>query len=129
MLLYFCFIAALIIGILLSIIGDKKFKEPVLFSGLIIAIISGILFGISSIVIIDSHVGQDVKLQAKQAERDALVWQIEHDKYDGSGNAIGKFNKDVIENKLLVENPWFNWMTDQYYSEVETINLDEYTQK
>lgn len=126
MLLYICFIVALGIGIILAIVGSEKFHDSVFGAGMIITAVFSCAVIFSTISLIVNHVNQDAKLEAKQAERSALVWQLENDKYDGSSNAIGDFNSDVIQSKAMLESDWLNIFVDQYYSEVEPIDLSKY---
>lgn len=127
MLLLFVSILVLALGIILMIINSKTYNEVFSWFGIVAIVIGSLIAFISVLGVIDSHSRQDAKLSAKIAEREAIVWQIENNQYDGSSNALGKFNAEVIENKMDLENPWFNWMTDQYYADIEPIDVSEYT--
>ena len=65
----------------------------------------------------------DRNLAALQAEHDALVYQAENNMY--LGDAVGKFNSELVRNQLGHEDPWTSWFYGSYWVEVEPIEFNK----
>lgn len=99
------------VAFIISILGLKfidSYDHEILWGALsATAIISGLLLLIFVMVIISEHAFADITLAKLQAERDALVYQIEHNLF--LGDALGEFNKKIVGWKMAYENPWTSW--------------------
>jgi hypothetical protein len=73
--------------------------------------------------ILSEYSFKDIKVAELQAEREALVYQLNHELY--LGNSIGEFNKKIIKGQKLHENPWTSWLRGNYYMEIDPIDLSE----
>lgn len=93
------------------------------FLALIVLIASILLLISCSIFIFDEHVFADSHKAQLQAERDALIYQINNKLY--VGNAIGEFNAKVISAKHIKLNPWTNWFMGDYILDIELIDVEE----
>lgn len=92
-----------------------------------IAVVMSVLFLIAAlcmgITAISENTHQDRKLAALQAERTALVYQVEHNLY--LGDAVGKFNSDLINSQFGHEDPWTSWFYGSYWMEVDPIEFND----
>ena len=93
----------------------------------IVGLVCSFSFGIAlaSMVIIAIAVNSfhDRNLATLQAEREALVYQVENNLY--LGDAVGKFNSELIRNQLGRKSPWISWLYGSYWLEVEPIELNK----
>ena len=74
------------------------------------------------IVIIGANTFHERNLAALQAERDALVYQVENNMF--LGDAVGKFNSELIRHQIGHENPWTSWFYGSYWTEVDIVKFD-----
>jgi len=111
---------------IISILGLKfidSYDHDTLYGMLIgIAFISTILLLIFVTVIICENAFGDIMLAKLQAERDALVYQMEHNLF--LGDALGEFNKKIIGYKMVYENPWTSWFQGDYILQIDPIDLN-----
>lgn len=96
-------------------------------TGYVVGLICSALFGTLLVcmvtIAITSNSFHDRNLAAIQAEREALVYQAENNLY--LGDAVGKFNSELIRNQLGRKNPWISWFYGSYWLEVEPIELNK----
>lgn len=115
--------AILGISIFIVMCADDD-SHPILWgAGVLIAFISCVAALIICITIIDANVCHDRKLEALQAERKALVYQVEHNLY--LGDAVGKFNSDLINSQFGHDDPWTSWFYGSYWMEVDPIEFND----
>ena len=96
-------------------------------TGYVVGLICSALFGTLLVcmvtIAITSNSFHDRNLATLQAEREALVYQAENNLY--LGDAVGKFNSELIRNQLGHKNPWISWFYGSYWLEVEPIELNK----
>ena len=102
---------------------DDFDHDAVSFTAIIMIVISCITAMIIGVTIITENTFHDRKLAALQAERTALVYQVEHNLY--LGDAVGKFNSGLISSQLGHEDPWTSWFYGSYWMEVDPIEFGE----
>jgi len=111
---------------IISILGLKfidSYDHDTLYGMLIgITFISTILLLIFVTVSICENAFGDIMLAKLQAERDALVYQMEHNLF--LGDALGEFNKKIIGYKMVYENPWTSWFQGDYILQIDPIDLN-----
>lgn len=117
LLVLFIFLASLATGIFVDDYEHCAIKA----SGIIIAICSGVVLLCMICGIICEHTFVDHKVAELQAERDALVYQMDHQLY--LGDALGEYNKKIIWMRNMNENPWTSWFQGDYIYEVDPIEL------
>lgn len=88
---------------------------------LLTAVCTGFALVIMAGIIISEHTFVDQKIEALQAERDAIVYQMDNKLY--LGDALGKFNSKIISWRHTYENPWTSWFQGDYIYEVDPIAL------
>ena len=112
---------AFIISIL-GLIFIDSYDHDTLYAVLIgIATVSGLLLMIFVMVIICENAFADRMLAKLQAEREALVYQIEHNLF--LGDALGEFNKKIVSWKMVYESPWTSWFQGDYILQIDPISL------
>lgn len=113
------------VAFIISILGLKfidSYDHDTLYAVLIgIATVSGLFLLIFVMVIICEHAFADRMLAKLQAERDALVYQMEHNLF--LGDALGEFNKKIVGWKMMYESPWTSWFQGDYILQIDPINL------
>lgn len=102
---------------------DDFDHDAVSFTAIIMIVISCITAMIIGVTIITENTFHDRKLAALQAERTALVYQVEHNLY--LGDAVGKFNSKLIDSQFGHENPWTSWLYGSYWMEVDPIEFND----
>ena len=113
-------IAALGLGASIVILCSSEGENVV---GLVGLTFFGMVLFTMVTVAIASNSFHDRNLAALQAEREALAYQAENDLY--LGDAVGKFNSELIRNQLGHESPWTSWFYGSYWMEVEPIELNK----
>ena len=108
---------------LLVLLLDNFDHDAVSFTAIIMMTVSGIAAMIMGITVITENTCHNRRLAALQAERTALVYQVEHNLY--LGDAVGKFNSDLIYSQLCHEDPWTRWFYGSYWMEVDPIEFNE----
>lgn len=117
LLVLFIFLASLATGIFV----DDYEHDVIKTSGIITAICSGVVLLFMVCFIIDEHTFVDYEVAQLQAERDALVYQMDHQLY--LGDALGEYNKKIIWMRNTHDNPWTSWFQGDYIYEVDPIEL------
>lgn len=87
----------------------------------LIFIVAVIVLILMLLIILCEHTFIDQKIDALQAERDALVYQMDNKLY--LGDALGDFNKKIISLRYTYENPWTSWFQGDYVFKVDPIPL------
>jgi len=98
------------------------FHDGLTFCSGLCAFVFGLVLIIMSIVCVVENAFSDHWLLKWQAERDALVYQVEHDLY--LGDAVGKFNSSLVGAKDAHESPWTSWFVGDYVEQLEPIELE-----
>lgn len=111
--------AILIASIAVLIFVDSC--EDIWVAGVIVCISSAIVMFLMLGAIVDAHTCVDKKVAALQAEREAIVYQMEQHQY--LGGALGKFNANIISQQYARANPWTSWFHGDYIYEVDPIEL------
>lgn len=115
-------IAALGLGASIVILRSSE-SEAGYYIGSICLFFFGIVLTVMIMVAIFANSFHDRDLAVIQAEREALVYQAENNLY--LGDAVGKFNSELIRNQLGRKNPWISWFYGSYWLEVEPIELNK----
>ena len=102
---------------------DSFDHDAISYIAVFILVISTIAASCMRLVAIVENTFHDRKLAALQAERTALVYQVEHNLY--LGDAVGKFNSELINSQLGHEDPWTSWFYGSYWMEVDPIEFGE----
>ena len=102
---------------------DDFDHDAVSFTAIIMIVISCITAMIIGVTIITENTFHDRKLAALQAERTALVYQVEHNLY--LGDAVGKFNSELINSQFGHEDPWTSWFYGSYWMEADPIEFND----
>lgn len=110
---------AFIISILGLIFIDLYDHDALYAALIVIAVVSGLLLLIFVMVIISENAFANIMLAKLQAERDALVYQMEHNLF--LGDALGEFNKKIVGWKMIYENPWTSWFQGDYILQIDPI--------
>lgn len=100
---------------------DKWDHDCLNFIAGLIGFIAAIILFVMLLVILSEHTFIDQKIDALQAERDALVYQMDNKLY--LGDALGDFNKKIISWRYTYENPWTSWFQGDYVFKVDPIPL------
>ena len=102
---------------------DNFDHEAVSYIAVLMLVISAIAATIMGITVITENTSHNRRLAALQAERTALVYQVEHNLY--LGDAVGKFNSGLINSQLGHEDPWTSWFYGSYWTGVDPIEFDD----
>lgn len=113
-------IVTLFVGIGLIRFGKKNYND---------ADIIGTLFTILSIIALFIMIGlagfknvfHDRDLAMLESKRDAIIYQMEHELY--LGDTLGDFNAYIIYHQALHESPWTNIFIEDYWMEIEPIDV------
>ena len=117
-------IAFVILAISIFVLLIDSFDhEAVSVIAVLTLVISTIAASCMGITVIVENTFHDRKLAALQAERTALVYQVEHNLY--LGDAVGKFNSELIDSQFGHENPWTSWFYGSYWMEVDPIEFND----
>lgn len=108
---------------LLVLLLDEFDHDAVSFTAILMIVLSGITAMIMGIFVITENTCHNRRLAAIQAERTALVYQVEHNLY--LGDAVGKFNSELINSQLGHEDPWTSWFYGSYWMKVDPIEFDD----
>ncbi len=74
------------------------------------------------VCIIKEHTFTENKVLELQAERNAIVYQMENHLY--LGDALGEYNKKILSMRHMHDNPWTSWLQGGYVYEVDPIDLN-----
>ena len=129
--LFFVFVAILIVGIILLIAYDYDCMvgEWCLYLGSIETLIGSIAVIISIIIFCCSYTGVDGQIAAYQARHESLTYQYENDFYD-NGNDLGKkelmseiqeWNEDLAYYKENQDDFWIGIYIPDIYDQFEFI--------
>ena len=121
-------VAALVIAgvILLNTVFHSEIGTAMLVVGVPAAIICGL-------IVLISNVNPANRAEAKQNERDIIVYQLEKNTYENDPvntailyEDIADFNSDLIKFKGLYDSPWFGWFTPQWMKDIDPIDYQSY---
>ena len=115
-------IAALGLGACIVILRSSETENGYTI-GLVCSLFFGIVLTVLIMTVIFVNSFHDRNLATLQAEREALVYQAENNLY--LGDAVGKFNSELIRNQLGRKNPWISWLYGSYWLEVGPIELNK----
>lgn len=133
MIWYFIFIAILIIGIISLIVADDEFGFA-FDAGLCIAFISTIVLIVFVMCTIISHTNIPAKEAELNAERETIIYQLEHQTYLNDNNIgtrelftnVSKFNSNILGGRQRLRNPWTSWLCSPVWDLIEPIDLNEF---
>lgn len=116
-------IASILIVSILGMVFISEYRhENLWFLSLSSTIGSGIITLILLIAIVTEHTMVDRKIEALQAKREAIVYQMDRALY--LGDALGEFNSEIISGRYYHDNPWTSWLSGEYYYKIDPIDLD-----
>ena len=125
--LFWIFVAILIVGIVWGIYDEFSFSE------VLIAALGFAAVLISSVFLIAEHACVDANVAKLEAERASLVYQYENDFYDND-NDVGKkelmndildYNKQVLEGRNNQKDFWIGIYYANIYDQFELIPLEK----
>ena len=111
----------LVVSILGWIFIDGWKHENLQIAAICSTIGSGLILLIMLICIVCGNTMRSQKVNALQAKREALVYQMDHELY--LGDSLGKFNEEIISGRYYHDNPWTSWFVGGHYYEVDPIDL------
>ena len=115
-------IAFIAVACLVVYIFVDEYKHDFLqFVAGLISFVAFLILIIMLLIILSEHTFINKKIDALQAERDALVYQMDNKLY--LGDALGDFNKKIISWRYTYENPWTSWFQGDYVLKVDPIPL------
>lgn len=105
-------------------IFDRSYDEMVGLIGEAIAILSGFVLAALTMLIIVTHspTQMDIDKSAILAKREALEYQLHEHIY--LGDAVGKFNSELITAQKEYQSPWTNWFHAGWVMEIEPITFE-----
>ena len=124
--LFFIFVAILIVGIVLLIAYDYDWCFCLGFSATLTGVLSVV---ISMIILCCSYTGLDGQIAAYQARYESLTYQYENDIYDND-NDLGKkelmseiqdWNEDLARHKANQDDFWIGIYIPDVYDQFEFI--------
>lgn len=134
MLLY---LLAIVIGVICFIIAkclSDNFSDWAVLPFVIGFILALVVF-ISTIVFINQGVTAPIDRANVEAERDVIVYQVEHhDNFLGTSRVgvnelyytqVKEFNEKVRIHQFYRSNPWTSWYEQPFWSEIELIDYTE----
>lgn len=131
---FWIFVALLIVGIILVVIGFHYFNnvgETCFNVGLFLSIIAAIVVVISMVDFCITYSGLDGDIAANQMRYESLTYQYENDIYDNDNdlgkkelmNQIQEWNEDLARNKKNQDDFWIGIYTPNIYDQFEFIEL------
>ena len=116
-------LCAIIVAGILTKILDRSYHEIAGDIGKLIAMCSGVVLVVLTIVIIVIHspTQMDIDKSATLAEREALEYQLHEHIY--LGDAGGEFNSELITAQKEYQSPWTNWFHAGWVMEIEPITF------
>lgn len=120
MIIFLGLLGLLIFSVIFMLIGFDRDWEAAILLALVVLILF-VAVGGCIIDIIGENIFISMKVESLNAERDALLYQLNHNLY--LGDAIGVFNSKIIYGRAAHLNPWVSWFYGPYYMEVEPIPL------
>jgi hypothetical protein len=129
--LFWIFVILLIASIALTIWGASDYRDWDIAGG-VLATTFGIVVGVMLILICVEHTNVDGYVAKKNAQREALVWQLENDIYDND-NDIGKYelmteireyNEYIVSAREAQDNFWIGIFFADIYDQLELIPLN-----
>lgn len=134
MLLY---LLAIVIGVICFIIAkclSDNFSDWAVLPFVIGFILALVVF-ISTIVFINQGVTAPIDRANVEAERDVIVYQVEHHDNFLETSRVGvnelyytqvkEFNEKVRIHQFYRSNPWTSWYEQSFWSEIELIDYTE----
>lgn len=102
---------------------------------LFMSILSGATLTVFILLSIISHINVEAKVLELEAEKEAIVYQLENETYLNDNNLgtielfkqASEFNQKVIGGAKKADNLWTNWLYSPAYKEVEPIIFGEVT--
>lgn len=107
--------------ILVLALEDNYSHENLYMVSMVFLVLSSITLFIMLLIIGAEHAFADRMLAKLQAEREAIVYQMEHNLF--LGDALGEFNKKIVGWKMVYESPWTSWFQGDYILQIDPISL------
>ena len=134
MLLYLLDIVIGVICFCLAAYLNSKFSDWSILPFVIGFILALVVF-FSTIVFISQKVHEPIDRVNIEAERDVIVYQIEHQNTFLDTSRVGvdellytqvkEFNEKVRMHQFYRNNPWTSWYEQSFWSEIELIDYTE----
>ena len=134
MLLFLLAVVIFIICIIAIILLENSFSDWSVLP-FALAFILGIIIIASTIVFICQGVNRPIAQANIEAERDVIVYQVEHHDSFLETSRVGvnelyytqvkEFNEKVRLHQFYRNNPWTSWYEQPFWSEIELINYTE----
>lgn len=126
--LFFLFVIALIVGIVL-VAHDKFDNTWTWFIGTMTIIIATIFILISGVIIVDNYGNIKGKIASNNQRHESLTYQLENDLYDNDNdlgkkelyNQIMEWNEDVVYYQNVQDNFWFGIYYPNVFDQFELI--------
>ena len=129
--LFWIFVALLILGIVLGVIADKNWLDGMMLVAITLTAIGVVCVLCSVCVMVWANVEADANVEKCQARYESLVYQYENNLYDND-NDVGKrelmadierWNSDLSYRKAMQDNFWVGIYFPNIYDEFEYIEL------
>ena len=143
--LFWLFLVALIIGVILIIVGNVSWdskKHPFLWNndcdiesvGKVVAVISGIIVAIMIFILCGQYMSVDAYLEKNRETYKALTYKIENNSCRDEFGLLSKelidevqeWNQDVRYYQKIQRNFWVGIFYPNVYDEFETIGYEKY---
>lgn len=132
--LYWIFLIILVVSIIGIILGNhfySDFADFCLYTSVITAIISAIVFVIMTIAVIDANIAIEAKISSNQQRYEALVYQVENEIYDNDNdlgkydlyNQVREWNEELAKGKANQYNFWYGIFYPNIYDNFDYIKL------
>jgi hypothetical protein len=132
--LYWIFLIILVVSIIGIILGNhfyNDFADFCLYTSVVTAIISVIVFGIMTIATIDANIAIEAKISSNQQRYEALVYQVENEIYDNDNdlgkydlyNQVREWNEELAKGKANQYNFWYGIFYPNIYDNFDYIKL------
>lgn len=128
--LFFVFIALLVVGIVLMNKSNDCFLEGIGFGAMFIGLCAVL---ISIAILCGNHINIDGRIAKFNTRYDMLVYQYENDIYDND-NDLGKrelikdiqsWNEDLVNNREKQDDFWIGIFVPNIYDQFEFIQLEK----
>ena len=134
MLLFLLAVVIFIICIIAIILLENSFSNWSILP-FTLAFLLGIVIIVSTIVFICQGVNRPIDRANVEAERDVIVYQIEHHDSFLETSRVGvnelyytqvkEFNEKVRIHRFYRTNPWTSWYEQPFWTEIELIDYTE----
>lgn len=108
--------------------------DGIVFTGFIVAIITGVVLVVMICIICDNYIGIDAKIEQYREHYKALEFKVDSKSYRDEFGLLNKevideiqeWNEELIFNKNIQRNFWSGIFYPNIYDEFETIDYERY---